>query len=73
MTFTEEQERVLKLMVNETIARQKLNFANRKMGDEIRAEFKPTDDRIRAENKETLDSLLEDFNKKTAEFKAEFE
>jgi len=73
MAFTQEQERVLKLMVNEFIARMKLNAANRKMGDEIRAAVKPTDDSIRAEWKSVYEPLQTKANEEREKLKAEFE
>ena len=47
--LTIEEETILKLMVAEIKARYKLNIVNKTMGDEIRAEFKVIDERIRAE------------------------
>ena len=49
--LTAEEERIIKLMVEEVKARMKLNKANQTMGDLIRAEFKTIDERIRAEHK----------------------
>ena len=50
MTFTQEEEKILKLMAAEVKARLKLDIENKIMGDEIRAEFKIIDERIRAEH-----------------------
>jgi len=57
MTFTEEEEQILKLMAADCKARMKLNIENQIMGDAIRAEFKAIDERIRAEHMPTFTEL----------------
>ena len=57
MTFTIEQEEILKLIVDEIKARKKLDIVNQTMGNAIRAEFKVIDDRIRAETKPIYEPL----------------
>lgn len=73
MTFTTEEEEILKLMATEVKARMKLNIANQTMGDLIRAEFKTIDDRIRAEHKPIYEPLQEDVKTAQENLKKEFE
>ena len=73
MTFTKEEEDILKLMVEELKARMKLNNANQIMGDLIRAEFKTIDERIRAEHKPIYEPLQEDHKNSQIALKEKFE
>lgn len=73
MTFTNEEEKILKLMAAETKARWKLNIENQIMGDEIRAEFKSIDERIRAEHKPIFEPLQVDVKTAQENLKKEFE
>ena len=73
MTFTEEEERILKLMAAETKARWKLNIENKIMGDAIRAEFKSIDERIREEHRPVFTPLQEDVKTAQENLKKEFE
>ena len=57
MTFTQKEEKILKLTAALTRARAKLNNANQTMGDLIRAEFSIIDQRIRAEHKPIYEPL----------------
>ena len=50
MTFTTEEEEILKLIVAEMKARMKLNIENQIMGNLIRTEFKTIDEKIRTEH-----------------------
>ena len=63
--FTEEEERILKLMAAEIKARIKLNIENRLIGEEIRTELRAIDDRIREEHRLIFTPLEE--NLKTAQ------
>ena len=60
MTFTIEEEEILKLMAAEVKARIKLNNVNQTMGDAIRAEFSIIDKRIRDEYRPVFTPLEED-------------
>ena len=60
MTFTEQEEAVLKLIVAETIARTKLNNVNQEMGDAIRAQFNTIDAQIRAQYKPVYEPLQQE-------------
>ena len=73
MTFTIEEERILKLMSAEVKARQKLNIVNQTMGNAIRAEFSTIDTRIRAEYKPIFTPLQEDVKTAQENLKKEFE
>ena len=73
MTFTIEEETILKLMAAEVKARMKLNIENQIMGDEIRAEFKIIDERIRAEHFPIFTPLQEDVKTAQENLKKEFE
>jgi len=73
MVFTQEEEKILKLMVAETKARMKLNIENQIMGDLIRAEFKTIDTRIRAEHYPIFTPLQEDVKTAQENLKKEFE
>lgn len=73
MTFTQEEETILKLMAAETKARWKLNIENQIMGDEIRAEFKSIDERIRTEHRPIYTPLEEDVKTAQENLKKEFE
>jgi len=70
--FTEEQEKVLKLIAEEFIAKHKLNTANIVMGNEIRAACKAIDTKIRKEHKETYEPLQIDLAAKRQTIKDEF-
>ena len=63
---------MLKLMVAEREAREKLNKENLTMGNEIRAEFSTIDSRIRAEHKEATDALLINFQTSNNSIKERF-
>jgi len=65
MAFTLEEEKILKLIAAEAIARMKLNKANLAMGTEIRAEFSIIDQRIRKEYEPVITPLESDL--KTAQ------
>ena len=71
--ITEEEERILKLMVAETKAKMKLNIENQIMGDSIRAEFKSIDERIRAEHTPIFTPLQEDVRIAQENLRKEFE
>jgi len=71
--ITEEEERILKLIVAETKARMKLNIENQIMGDEIRAEFKTIDETIRAEHTPIFTPLQENVRIAQENLKKEFE
>ena len=73
MTFTEEEEQILKLMAAETKGRMKLNIENQIMGELIRAEFKSIDERIRAEHSPIFTPLEEDFKIAQENLRKEFE
>jgi hypothetical protein len=73
MTFTTEEEEILKLMAAEVKARMKLNIENQIMGDEIRAEFNAIDQRIRAEHRPIFTPLQEDVKTAQENLKKEFE
>ena len=60
MTFTQEEQEILKLMAAEVKARMKLDKENLIMGTEIRAEFKTIDERIRAEHTPIFTPLQQD-------------
>ena len=71
--ITQEEEKILKLMVAETKARMKLNIENKIMGDAIRAEFKSIDEAIRAEHMPIFTPLQEDVKTAQENLKKEFE
>ena len=73
MTFTQEEEAVLKLIVAETIARTKLNNVNQEMGDAIRAQFSTIDAQIRAQYKPIYEPLQLDVKTAQENLKKEFE
>ena len=73
MTFTSEEEKILKLMVAEITARMKLNIENQIMGDAIRAEFKSIDERIREEHRPIFTPLQEDVKTAQENLRKEFE
>lgn len=72
MTFTNEEEEILKLIAAESKANMKLNIENQIMGDEIRAEFKSIDERIRAEHKPIFTPLQEDLKAAQLAIKEKF-
>lgn len=69
--FTFEEEKILKLVVADVKAKAKLNKANVIMGNEIRAEFKTIDERIRAEHEPTITPLEVDVKTAQDNLKAE--
>jgi len=73
MTFTKEEETILKLMAAEVKARMKLNIENQIMGDAIRAEFKTIDERIREEHRSIFTPLQEDVKTAQENLRKEFE
>lgn len=73
MTFTQDEEAIMKLVSAELEARMILNKANKVMGDEIRAEFKSIDERIRKEHEPVITPLQADLLQKQADLKARFE
>lgn len=73
MTFTIEEEEILKLMVAEVKARMKLNIENKIMGDLIRGEFKAIDTRIREEHRPIFEPLQEDVKTAQENLTKEFE
>ncbi len=73
MKFTEKQERVLKLILDEDIAVRELSASDIKMGDLIRAANKIEDDRIRKEWKPIYEPLQQAVIKARADLKEEFE
>ena len=73
MTFTTEEEKILKLMAAEVKARMKLNIENQIMGDAIRAEFNAIDQRIREEHRPIFTPLQEDVKTAQENLKKEFE
>ena len=72
MEFTEEEKRILKLVVADIKAKTKLNIANLEMGTEIRAEFSTIDSRIRAEHEPAITPLQADVKKTKDDIIAEF-
>lgn len=73
MTFTQEDEKILKLMAAEVKARMKLNIENQIMGDEIRAEFDIIDKRIRTEHFPIFTPLQDDVKTAKENLIKEFE
>ena len=73
MTFTQEEEKILKLMAAEVKARWKLNNVNQTMGNAIRAEFSTIDASIRAEYKPIFTPLQEDVATAQLAIKEKFE
>lgn len=73
MTFTEEEEKILKLMVEEVKARETLNVENQIMGDAIRAEFNTIDQRIRNEHRPIFTPLQEKVRTAQDNLRKEFE
>ena len=73
MTFTIEEEEILKLASSITKARQKLNIENQIMGDEIRTEFKSIDERIRKEHELIFTPLQKDLLDAEKALKEKFE
>ena len=72
MTFTQEEEKILKLMVAEVKARQKLNIVNKTMGDAIRAQFSTIDAQIRAQYKPVYEPLQQEFKQAQTNLKEFF-
>lgn len=73
MTFTQEEEDILKLLAAECKARVKLNIENQIMGDAIRAEFKSINERIREEHRPIFTPLEEDVKTAQENLRKEFE
>ena len=73
MTFTNEEEEILKLLADLTKKRQILNNENSKMGNAIRAEFKSIDDRIRTEHRPIFTPMQEDVKAAEEALKKRFE
>ena len=73
MTFTDEEEKILKLMAAEVKARMKLNIENQIMGDAIRAEFNSINERIREEHRPIFTPLEEDVKTAQENLRKEFE
>jgi len=71
--LTEEEERILKLMVAEITARTKLNNVNQTMGEAIRAQFSSIDAAIRAQYKPIYEPLQIDVKTAQDNLKKEFE
>jgi len=57
MVFTLKQEKILKLLIAEMLAKVELNNVNNAMGIAIRSKFSTIDERIRAENKPVFEPL----------------
>ena len=72
MTFTIEEEEILKLMAAEVKARMKLNNVNQTMGDAIRAEFSVIDKRIRDEYRPVFTPLQKDVKASQLALKEKF-
>ena len=72
MTFTKEEEEILKLWAAEVKARVKLNIENKNMGDEIRSEFQSIDTRIRNEHRPIFTPLQEDLRNAEKNLKDNF-
>lgn len=73
MTFTKEEETILKLIAAECKARMKLNIENQIMGDVIRAEFKSIDEKIREEHRPIFTPLQDDVKIAQENLRKEFE
>lgn len=61
MSFTQEEEDTLRLIISELKARQKLNAKNKQLFDEINGIFRPLDTSTREKYKADFDKLQADF------------
>ena len=62
MTFTNEEEEILKLMINELRTRKKLDKKRKEKDTEFRAQLKPLQTEINNSHKTEFDALQSDYN-----------
>ena len=73
MTFTNEDEKILKLIAAELKTRMKLDIENQIMGNKIRTEFRTIDQRIRVEHTPIFTPLQEAHKTAQDNIRKEFE